>query len=69
MAMTKQFLARDYMIHVENERFKHYVYTETFTVYSTSQAYHIMNDWKEHGWTVTVLNIAFRTEEYQIHRL
>lgn len=65
MAIKKQVLARDYTIRAERER---YVYTETFTVYSADQARHIMNDWKEHGWTVTILGLAFRTEEYQIHR-
>lgn len=65
MAIKKQVLARAYTIHVERE---HYVYTETFTVYDTCQAHHLMNDWKEHGWTVTILGLTFRNEEYQIHR-
>lgn len=65
MATKKQVLARDYTIHVSRE---HYIYSETFTAYTPNQAHRLMNDWKEHGWTVTILGLNFRTEEYQIHR-
>lgn len=65
MATKKQVLACDYMIRTERE---HYVYTETFTAYTPNQAHRLMSDWKEHGWTVTILGLSFRTEEYQIHR-
>lgn len=65
MTIKKQVLARDYTIHAERE---HYAYTETFTAYTPNQAHRLMNDWKEHGWTVTILGLNFRTEEYQINR-